>query len=200
MRQGGQDADVEAGDGSGLKGSTRRGEQPEVVLAGQKGDREDSAGRVDSPIERQFTGKKQAGILAAPEQAAGRQDANGDRKVEPRASLPYAGWSQIDGDSVRRKGEAGVLYRTSDPVATFADARVWETDHRERRKAKRYIDLDRHERRRYTEEGSRPQASEHARYPANHRPVIQCRVYGATRRPRPERSWPVQTIHRVNDA
>ena len=139
-------------------------------------------------------------VFPAPELAAGRQDANGDRKVEPRASLPYAGWSQAHGDSVRRKREAAVLYRTPDPVPTFADARVWETNHRERRKTKRYIDLDRHERRRYTEEGSRPQASEHARYPANHGPVIQCRVYGATRRRRPERSRPVQTIHRVKDA
>ena len=174
VRQRGQRADVEAGDGGGLKGPARRREQLQIVAASQESDREHPRDRADRPVERQFAHEEKIIIVTVLQQAAGRQYSDGDREVERGASLRYAGRCQVDGDSVSRKREPRVLDRASNSVATLSHARVGETDHRERWKAEGYVDLYRDERGRYAEEGSRLQASEHVRYPANHGPVGRC--------------------------
>ena len=131
------------------------------VAPGAGGDRQHASRGVDRAVEGQLAQQHGVGNQPALDDARCREDAERDRQIERSASLAHVGRRQVDRDAVRGKLEAGIADGAPDPVAALPDARIGQTDHRERRKTVPDIDFDVNGARVDAEHGRAPQARQH---------------------------------------
>jgi hypothetical protein len=163
LRQGVDGDDAEAFDHRGFPRVARRQQDGRQPLASRRGrDRQHPAGRLDAAVERQLSKQHDVVHLPALNRARGREHAEGDGEVERRPRLADVRRRQVHGDAMRGELEAGIPDRAADAVATLTHARVGQPDHREGRQAEGDIHLDVDREGLDSEDGSAPQAGEHA--------------------------------------
>jgi hypothetical protein len=140
----GQRSDGDDGDPFNGRGLPRvRGRQHDLVetpLPRRERDAEGALDRSDLAVETELADEDPAPAVREGE-SRDLQEGDRDRKIERRADFPEPGGREVDGDDTGRQGEAAVPERGTDPLARFPDARVRKTDDRERRKARRDVDL-----------------------------------------------------------
>jgi hypothetical protein len=87
-----------------------------------------AACRLDGAVERQLADVDDAGEIAAPQGARGRQHAERDRQVERRTGFPHVAWREVDRDAIDGEVVAGVANRGADPIAALPYRRIRKTD------------------------------------------------------------------------
>ena len=112
----------------------RQQESTITVAPGARGHRQHAPSRSDRAVERQradqqmsSTSRRRGPAAASTPSAIGRSNV--------RAFLADVGRREVDGDSMRRKLEAGIANRAADAIAALADAGVGEADHVEGRQS-----------------------------------------------------------------
>jgi hypothetical protein len=172
---------VESGDDRRFAGVRRRQEDAgEPVTPGGSGDGQNTAGAVNRAVERQLAEQHQICDVPPLHDAGGRENTKGNRQVEGRPDLGHVGRGQVDRDLVRWKLEAGIADRAPHAIAAFADARVGQADHRERREAERHVDFHVDGAGVYAEHSGRPQAREHGRRFCKMRRAVSAAVFSTS--------------------
>ena len=169
--------DVEPVDERRLGGTLARDDEPLEPLAhGALGDGEDAAAGPQLSAERELTEDREALERAGGDLAARRQDAGGDREVEPGPRLAQVRGREVDGEASRGELEARVEDRRVDALARLTDGAVAEPDDREVRQAGADVDLDGDEPRVESRDGEGGDVGEHGRQARGGRVTAKPRI------------------------
>ena len=95
-------------------------------------------------VEAQFSERRIGADFVHRQHVHGRQQADGDRKVEVGAFLQHIGGRQIDGDALVGQRQAHGVKGAAHPLAAFADRLVGQADDGKRRQPGGRLHLDVH--------------------------------------------------------
>ncbi len=156
---------AQAVDERGLGGALLRDEQGvEARPRRPFGHRQRPPAPLELTAERELAEHREAVERQRRDLPAGREDAGGDRDVEPGAGLAQVGRREVRGDAPGREVEPGVRDRGAHPLPRLPHGRVSESDDREGREAGPEVHLDADRSRLDPVDGEGGDAGEHERH------------------------------------